>query len=119
MPDGHAVVIDELRKYSGKLNGDMAIPREIAGLVGQSDVGDKSWGVVGIFVKGKYTEMLTELNDLLREMSAGLEAASEKMNGAANAYQAHEDDSVAALQEILRLLETPAKSRTPKIGPAK
>lgn len=119
MPDGHAVVIDELRKYSGELSGDMVIPREIAGLVGQSDVGGKSWGVVGIFVKGKYTEMLTELNELLVEMSAGLEAASEKLGAAADIYQQNEDDNAATLQQILRKLESPAHSRTPSIGPSK
>lgn len=117
MSGGHAVIVKALRDYSGRLNADIAVPNEVNGLVGDSDVGEKSWGVVGIFVKGKYTEMLGDLKGLLGEMANGLQAAGEKFNLAANAYDTHEDDSKQLLGEILKVLEDPAPSRTPKIGP--
>lgn len=119
MAEGHAVVISALRTYSGKLAEDVRVPNEIGGLVRQADVGDESWGVVGLFVKHEYTEMLTDLQDLLIEMSAGLTAASEKLGKAADVYQQNEDDNVKSLNEILKLLEAPAQSRTPQMGPAK
>ncbi|WP_236789512.1 hypothetical protein [Amycolatopsis sp. GM8] len=117
MSGGHAVVVKALRDYSGQLSGDIAVPKEIHGLVGSSDVGDESWGVVGIFVKGKYTDMLGDLKDLLGEMANGLQAASEKFDLAANAYDGHENDSKQLLGEVLKVLEDPAPSRTPTMGP--
>ncbi|KAA9162929.1 ESX-1 secretion-associated protein [Amycolatopsis acidicola] len=118
MGTGHAVVVAALREYSGKLDGDVAVPKEVSGLVDQSDVGDKSWGVVGLFVKEKYTDMLGDLKDLLTEMGAGLQAASQKFGSAANAYEQHEDDSKQLLGEILNVLQAPAPNRTPTMGPA-
>ncbi len=117
--DGHAVVISALRTYSGKLAEDVQVPHEISQLVGQSDVGHESWGLVGLFVKDKYSGMLADLQDMLIEMSAGLSAASEKLAGAATAYEQNENDAKKALTDILTLLEKPAASRTPQAGPAK
>ncbi|RSN56991.1 hypothetical protein DMH01_26335 [Amycolatopsis sp. WAC 04182] len=119
MGEGHAVVISALRTYSGELAQDVRVPAEVGRLVQQSDVGDESWGVVGLFVKNEYTGMLTDLQDLLIEMSAGLTAASEKLGNAATIYERNEEDNVKSLNEILKMLEQPAQSRTPKIGPAK
>jgi hypothetical protein len=73
--------------YSDTLTGDKDLVSEVSGLVGQSDVGDESWGVVGIFVKSKYTEMLGDLNDLLTDMSDGLQAGAEKMTACAMEYR--------------------------------
>ncbi|MTD57747.1 hypothetical protein [Amycolatopsis pithecellobii] len=117
MSGGHEVLVKALRDYSGKLSGDIAVPKEVSGLVGASDVGDKSWGVVGLVVKSKYTEMLGDLNDLLIEMANGLQAASEKFDAAANAYDGHEDDSKQLLGEVLKALTEQAPSRIPKAGP--
>ncbi|MEV7550804.1 hypothetical protein AB0N89_14360 [Amycolatopsis sp. NPDC089917] len=119
MGGGHKVVIEALRTYSGKLGQDVQIPTEVGRLVQQSDVGDESWGVVGLFVKNEYTEMLTDLQDLVIEMGSGLTAAAEKLGNAATAYEQNEDDNVKALNEILKLLDQPAQSRTPQMGPAK
>lgn len=77
--------------YSGTLDGDKALVNEVSGLVGQSDVGDESWGIVGIFVKSKYTEMLGDLNDLLKDMTDGLQAGAEKMTACAKEYRDIED----------------------------
>lgn len=117
--EGHAVVVDALRKYSGKLGGDVQVPTELAQLTRQADVGNESWGVVGVFVKGKYTDMLGDLQDMFIEMSNGLTAASEKLGGAATAYEQNEHNAKKAMDDILKLLDQPAASRTPQAGPAK
>lgn len=81
------VDLNGIDTYSGTLTGDKALVSEVSSLVGQSDVGDESWGVVGIFVKAKYTEMLGDLNDLLADMSEGLAAGAEKMTACAAEYR--------------------------------
>ena len=116
---GHAVVVDALRQYSGKLSGDVQVPTELAQLTRQADVGNESWGIVGLFVKSKYTEMLGDLQDMFTEMANGLTAAAEKLGGAAEIYDKYENDTTKGLNDILNLLEKPAASRTPQIGPAK
>ncbi|SEQ29579.1 hypothetical protein SAMN05216188_102681 [Lentzea xinjiangensis] len=45
---------EELRKLAGKLDGHRSTASKITELVDRADVGDKSWGVVGIFVKDQY-----------------------------------------------------------------
>lgn len=88
---GFEVNLTGVDAYSSTLAGDKALTAEIVGLVGQSDVGDESWGVVGWFVKSTYSEMLGELTDLLGEMSAGLESGAEKMTATAKEYRDFED----------------------------
>jgi hypothetical protein len=87
---GFNVNPDGVDAYSGKLTGDKDLVSEVSGLVGQSDVGDQSWGIVGLFVKSKYTEMLGDLNTLLGDMSDGLHAGAEKMTATAADYRAVE-----------------------------
>ncbi|TDV51002.1 ESX-1 secretion-associated protein [Actinophytocola oryzae] len=91
--------------YSGTLNDDKDLVSEVSGLVAQSDVGDQSWGIVGLFVKSRYTEMLGDLNDLLGDMSDGLQAGADKVAECAAAYREIEtaiakifDDGTAALK---------------------
>lgn len=91
MADGFNVNVDGIDAYSGKLNGDVALVSEVSGLVAQSDVGDESWGIVGLFVKSSYTSMLGDLNGLLGDMSAGLRAGAEKMTECARAYREVEE----------------------------
>lgn len=81
------VDVKGLDGYSGTLAGDKDLVSEVTGLVGQSDVGDQSWGIVGIFVKSKYTDMLGDLNDLLGDMTEGLQAGAEKMTACAAEYR--------------------------------
>ena len=73
--------------YSGKLAGDKNLVSEVKGLVAQSDVGDQSWGIVGIFVKSSYTSMLGDLNSLLGDMDDGLATGARKMTECAEAYR--------------------------------
>ena len=87
----------ELNAYADKLYGHRAFAGQIAGLVNKSDVGDKSWGVVGIFVKQQYTQMLTDLEDTLTAMTEGLDSGVEKVRDTAKGYADQEE----ALQQIL------------------
>jgi hypothetical protein len=72
MGDGFGVDTGALREYGDSLSAKSDQAREILDLVGQADVGDKSWGIVGLFVKSHYSTMLTDLQDLLHGMQDGL-----------------------------------------------
>ncbi|MEU7475203.1 ESX-1 secretion-associated protein [Lentzea sp. NPDC042327] len=81
----------ELTAFAGKLDGYRSAASELAGLVGQSDVGGKSWGVIGLFVKDEYTQMLNDLNELFKDMQNGLQSGADKFRGTAQGYQDQED----------------------------
>jgi hypothetical protein len=91
MSDGFNVDLKGIDTYSGTLTGDKDLVTEVSGLVAQSDVGDQSWGLVGLFVKSTYTGMLGDLNDLLGDMKDGLHAGAEKMTECAAAYREVEE----------------------------
>jgi hypothetical protein len=91
MGDGFNVDLGGMDGYSSKLSGDTKLAAEVTGLVGQSDVGDQSWGIVGIFVKSKYTSMLGDLNSLLGDMQEGLATGAQKMTECAQEYREMED----------------------------
>ena len=91
MADGFNVNLEGIDKYAGELSGDKALVSEVQGLVSQSDVGDESLGIVGLFVKSTYSGMLGELNGLLGDMSEGLQGGADKMTETAADYRAVED----------------------------
>ncbi|GHF87582.1 hypothetical protein FHX82_000855 [Amycolatopsis bartoniae] len=103
--DGYAVDIAALTKYSGELKGNKDAVSKVTDQVGEADVSDKSWGVVGLFVKQKYTDMLDDLKDLLKEMEDGLQSASDKIGTAAKAYKNKDDEHKQALSEIVKQLD--------------
>ncbi|SEF31329.1 hypothetical protein SAMN05421837_105689 [Amycolatopsis pretoriensis] len=109
MPDGYRVEVDALRKYVGDLGMYKDQGAKFTEKVGQSDVGDKSWGVVGLFTKHGYDETLQELRDLLASMAEGLTSAQAKFTDAANVYQGTEDDHVAFFGQVEVLLDGPKK----------
>lgn len=96
---------DTLHEYSRELAGNKSAVSQVIGMVDQADVGDESWGLVGLAVKQKYTAMLTDLKDLLSEMENGLQSASDKMTGAAQAYQEAEAECQRVLQQITEALD--------------
>jgi hypothetical protein len=100
--DGFHVDLKGIDGYSGKLSGDMALASEVSGLVAQSDVGDQSWGIVGLFVKSKYTEMLGDLNDLLGDMKDGLASGAEKMTACAQTYRDIDTAIAKIFDEVLK-----------------
>ncbi|EID53875.1 type VII secretion target [Saccharomonospora xinjiangensis] len=88
---------DELRRYGDKLAGHKDTASQIAGLVNQADVGDKSWGVIGLIVKSRYTELLEDLNETFMLLQEGLQSGSDKFKAAADGYQQNEE----AMKELL------------------
>lgn len=117
MTGRHAVSVDTLRAYSEKLSGNVAVATEIQSLVAQSDVGNESWGIVGLFVKGTYSSMLGDLNALIVEMGSGLKSASEKIGHCADIYQQMEDDAANAFSSIMSELDRQSIP-TVTMGPA-
>ncbi len=107
MPNGEGFQVDVagVRDYSGALAEDKALVSEVDGLVSQADVGSESWGIVGLFVHGKYTEMLGDLRTLLGDMSDGLQAGSDKMTACADVYQSVEDAIAKVFTDALADLE--------------
>ncbi|MEU4442712.1 type VII secretion target [Actinosynnema sp. NPDC050801] len=101
MSGGFDVNPDELRDFAGKLGAHRGTAAEIAGLVAKADVSNKSWGVVGLFVKDNYTQMLGDLNDLFTAMQEGLQSGADKFNGAAQDY----DEQEQAVKDLLNGLQ--------------
>ncbi|MFS8099834.1 ESX-1 secretion-associated protein [Lentzea alba] len=94
---GFSVNPDELREFAGQLQGHQNFASQVAALVDKADVGDKSWGVVGIFVKQQYTQMLKDLQDTMKAMTEGLDSGAEKFRDTAQGYADQEE----ALKKIL------------------
>jgi hypothetical protein len=88
---GFNVNSDELRQYSDKLAAQKDTAGQISGLVGKADVGDKSWGVVGLFVKDNYTAMLADLEGLFTSLQEGYQSGADKFKRAADGYEQHEE----------------------------
>ncbi|CAM2868870.1 type VII secretion target [Saccharomonospora xinjiangensis] len=97
---GFSVNIDALHQYSQKLASHRSAVNKVTGLVDEADVGDESWGIVGLFVKQTYTDMLGDLKDLMTEMENGLQSASDKISSAAKQYQDAEDGYQSNLKRI-------------------
>ncbi len=102
--NGFFINPEVIDKYSQKLADNKSSVNHVRDLVAQADVSDESWGVVGLFVKQSYTEMLGDFKDLLKEMSDGLQSASEKMMTAAKAYREAEEENRRILNDIVKQL---------------
>lgn len=94
---GFSVDPEELRQFAKALDGHRSTASKIAELVDKADVGDKSWGVVGIFVKGQYTQLLGDFKETLGAMQAGLQSGADKFRGTADGYAQQEE----ALKQVL------------------
>lgn len=94
---GFDVNSDELDGYAGKLGGQRSTANQIKGLVDKADVGDESWGIVGIFVLEQYKEMLGDLKDLFKSVDEGFASGEDKFKNAAKGYREKEQ----AVKELL------------------
>ncbi|MCP2253030.1 hypothetical protein LY13_001774 [Prauserella aidingensis] len=94
---GFDVNADELDTYAGKLGGQRQTANQISGLVDKADVGDESWGIVGIFVLQQYKEMLGDLKDLFTSLDEGFASGEDKFASAAKGYREKE----RAVKELL------------------
>ncbi|WP_197320632.1 type VII secretion target [Saccharomonospora sp. NB11] len=94
---GFKVEVEALRNYRNALDdfGDQA--NEFKDLVSRADVGDESWGLVGLATKSSYTEALGELNDLLSRMQEGLSALGDKFKTAADMYAGNDDQGAITI----------------------
>ncbi|MFD2466853.1 hypothetical protein [Amycolatopsis silviterrae] len=98
---GYQVQTAKLYDYSRQLAGNKTSVAGVKGKVSQADVGDESWGVVGIFVKSKYTSMVDDLKDLLTAMETGLQSASDKINRAGQFYDQTEEDHCRSWKDVM------------------
>ncbi|OQO91054.1 hypothetical protein B1813_16305 [Saccharomonospora piscinae] len=105
---GFNVNPDALEAYSEKLAGDKAAVTDVSGLVREADVGDESWGIVGLFVKQSYSEMLGDLTSLMSDMENGLQSASDKFRAAAGRYRSTDEAHQRVLRDIARELHSTA-----------
>lgn len=94
---GFDVNADELDTYAGKLGGQRETAGQIGSLVDKADVGDESWGIVGIFVLNSYKEMLGDLKDLFTSLDEGFASGEDKFKNAAKGYREQE----RAVKELL------------------
>lgn len=106
MTTGYTVEPADLREYSNKLAGGTAKANEIKGLVADADVGDQSWGIVGLFVKDTYTQLLGDLNSLLEQMGQGYQSGADKFRASADNYERYEDEVERLLGDIHVALDT-------------
>ncbi|EHR59408.1 type VII secretion target [Saccharomonospora cyanea] len=97
MADGFRVQVEALRGYRDALDDFGSQAETFKDLVGRADVGDESWGLVGLATKSSYTEALGQLNDLLSRMQDGLTALGEKFKTAADLYASNDDHGAIRL----------------------
>ncbi|EID53872.1 type VII secretion target [Saccharomonospora xinjiangensis] len=97
MADGFSVQVEALRGYRDALDDFGSQAETFESLVERADVGDESWGLVGLATKSSYTEALGQLNDLLARMRDGLTVLGEKFSTAAELYASNDDNGAIQL----------------------
>ncbi|SEP53272.1 hypothetical protein [Amycolatopsis saalfeldensis] len=91
MPDGIQTNIDAIAEYTRQLPYYEQEAGKFGAKIDAADVGDQSWGVVGIFAKQGYTDHLADLRSLLNDLKDGVDALTTKLGTAAQMYQGAED----------------------------
>ncbi|OLT42419.1 hypothetical protein BJF85_23075 [Saccharomonospora sp. CUA-673] len=105
---------EHLRGYTQNLGQYKGQTQELAQNVHQADVGDESWGIVGLFTKQGYTDLLNELNSHIKDMLDGLNSASEKINSSAEKYETEEREVARLLNQALTNIN--AAQGGPQVG---
>lgn len=103
---GFNVEIEALEGYGDNLQSFKEQATTFDELTGRADVGDASWGVVGIMTKGKYDEALAELKGLIDALKTGLDTTSEKVSTAAQAYRDNDQQHVVTLGDYQGEIDT-------------
>ncbi|MDV6013137.1 type VII secretion target [Haloechinothrix sp. LS1_15] len=98
---GFRVDPDDIDRYASDLGQYQDQASEIKSLVAEADVGDESWGIIGLFTKQSYTEALEQLQEQMQALIDGVETASEKFRAAARDYRELEDTCRQTLSGIL------------------
>lgn len=97
MADGFKVEVAALRDYRNALEDFKTQADTFTDLVDRADVGDESWGLVGLATKGSYTDALAELQGLLDQMKEGLSNTGDKFSSAADLYEGNDDQGSVQL----------------------
>ncbi|GAA1244049.1 hypothetical protein GCM10009676_32200 [Prauserella halophila] len=108
---GFNVEIEALEGYGDNLKSFKEQATTFDELTGRADVGDESWGVVGIMTKGKYDEALAELKNLISSLKTGLDTTSDKISTAAKAYRGNDDQHVVTLGQYEGQIDTTDEPR--------
>ena len=104
---GHKVNTQALTTYASALGHYKDEAGKFGDLVGQADVTDKSWGLIGLAVKQTYTSKLGDLRELLELLKTGVDAYSGKLNQAAEIYDGHEKDVTMVLGKYKAEIDGP------------
>lgn len=96
---------DVIETYSEDLGQYSEQGTRIKGLVAQADVGDESWGVVGIFTKQIYTQALNQLQEQMQSMIDGVGSAVDAFGATAREYRTAEEETARKLSDILTGLD--------------
>lgn len=97
------VYADTMSRYAGQT-------KAFGEQVSQADVGDASWGIVGLFAKDKYTETIENLQEFLRSAEGFANGLDERMRRAGTAYD--EMDGVT-VQQMAALTKRVGSSSAP------
>ncbi len=73
----------------------------IAEASSNAEVSETAWGVVGIFVKSGYSDLLQQLNKHLTEIQEGLTSNADKLTESAQNYKQIDQETQGSLQQIM------------------
>jgi hypothetical protein len=94
-PHDHIDVdVSALTAYAQQLGYYESEADKFGALVGEADVTNEAWGIVGIWAKQGYTDRLAELRSLMTDLKDGVQSLTGKISETAAVYQGLEDDSV-------------------------
>jgi hypothetical protein len=98
--DGFTVDVETMQQFVGEVPSYAEQASKFADLVGQADVSNESWGVVGLFTKQGYDELLRSLQDMLGQMKQGCRRAADKFAQAAETYQTCDREAADGFRQI-------------------
>jgi len=92
---GIGVEVGELKQFVKTLDFYQSEAKKFEGLVEEANgISDESWGVIGLFVKGKYTSKLQILRELVDDLQEAFQGLGDKIAEAAKVYESTEQDHV-------------------------
>lgn len=86
---------DTMSRYAGQT-------KAFGEAISQADVGDASWGVVGLFAKDKYTETIENLHEFVRSAEGFAHGLEERMRRAGVAYDEMDGTTVQQMAALTK-----------------
>ena len=105
MTGGFIVEPEALERFSNDMPSYAQQATKFQDLVSRADVGNESWGLVGLYTKQGYDELLSKLQQLLGQLKQGCENAGQKFQSAAETYQRIDEQAARDLSSIGRTVE--------------